>query len=73
MSEKACNPAEGLQALKAYINATPELLSLLYDMDLLPEQCKEGTEAWCNMIILAGWHRNKFAKPSPTTPTAPEV
>lgn len=27
----------------SYINRTPALLSALYDLDLLPEQCPEGT------------------------------
>lgn len=35
--------------LYAYINKTPELQSLLYDLDLLPEQLKDDTHLWRGM------------------------
>jgi hypothetical protein len=35
-----------------YANKTPELLSLLYDMDLMPEQVEEKTQDWTRMLIL---------------------
>lgn len=44
------------EAEKSYLNSTPELLSLLYDLDLMPEQLREGTVNWTRMIILIHWH-----------------
>ena len=44
--------AERFRSLIKYANETPELLSLLYDMDLLPEQCGEMTHDWARMMIL---------------------
>lgn len=41
--------------LIAHINATPELLSLLYDLDLMPEQLKEETHQWGQMLTLTAW------------------
>ena len=41
--------------LRQYINRTPVLISLLYDMDLLPEQVNEGTLDCRRMMILANW------------------
>lgn len=35
-----------------FINETPELLSLLYDMDLLPEQVVEGSDDYLSVIHL---------------------
>jgi len=36
-----------------YINLEhPEILSLLYDLDLLPEQLEEGTKEFNMMIII---------------------
>lgn len=34
----------------AYANENPTILSLLYDMDLLPEQLQEGSYRWGQMI-----------------------
>jgi len=45
--------------LLAYINETPELLSLLYDMDLMPEQLTLPSREGNLMILLAVWHRDK--------------
>ncbi len=54
--------------LNKYINATPELLSLLYDLDLMPEQsCCEKNPDYRRMLILAAWHKDKFA-PTPHPP-----
>jgi hypothetical protein len=41
--------------LLAHINATPGLLSLLYDLGLMPEQLKEGSKQWEQMLTLAAW------------------
>lgn len=49
-----------LQELFQYINNTPELLSLLYDMDLLPEQLSFPSREGNIMIMLTAWHRNKY-------------
>jgi hypothetical protein len=43
----------------AYLNKTPELLSLLYDLDLMPEQLVKRSSQWNQMLILSNWHRNK--------------
>jgi len=40
-----------------YISRTPELLSLLYDLNLLPEQIKRGSIEWHNMLLIANWCR----------------
>lgn len=40
------------EELLAFINGTPAVLSLLYDMGLLPEQLKEGSHGWFQMRIL---------------------
>lgn len=34
------------------INETPILLSLLYDLDLLPEQVEQGSERWKWMVTI---------------------
>lgn len=39
--------------LLVFINATPELASLLYDLDLMPEQLFEGCMAWNRMVNIA--------------------
>ena len=42
------------------INRTPALLSLLYDLDLLPEQLKERTRDYTIMFIIAHlWPEDK--------------
>lgn len=53
---------EHLKALHGYINGTPQLLSLLYDMDLMPEQLERRTLDYKRMIILAEWFRAKEQK-----------
>lgn len=56
------------EELHKYINATPELLSLLYDLDLMPEQsCCEKNPNYRRMMILAAWHKDKF-DPTPQAP-----
>ena len=48
---------EGIRReLHKYINATPELLSLLYDLDLMPEQLEVGSKDYNRMLVLAQWH-----------------
>lgn len=51
-----------VRELLRYINATPELLSLLYDLDLMPEHLKETSWQWRQMLMLAEWHRARFSK-----------
>ena len=41
-----------LEALE-FITGTPELQSVLYDLDLMPEQLKKGSERWNCMLALA--------------------
>jgi hypothetical protein len=38
--------------LLARINESPVTQSLLYDLNLLPEQIKEGTKEWINMALV---------------------
>lgn len=44
--------------LKRYINNTPEILSLLYDMDLMPEQVEMFSRDWNRMLMLAQFHKS---------------
>lgn len=47
------------QSVLNYINQTPELINLFYDIDMLPEQLKPETVEWKNMIIIAlHWQLN---------------
>lgn len=44
------------RSLLKKINHDPILMSLLYDLDLMPEQIKPGTKAWADMAsIVAHW------------------
>ena len=45
-------------SLFRFINKTPALISLLYDMNLLPEQLKRDSQDWRRMLILA--HMAKY-------------
>lgn len=49
-----------LGALLDYINANQDLISLLYDLDLMPEQLEKGTKDWCRMVLLTTWHREHY-------------
>ncbi len=42
-----------IQELNIYISNTNALWSVLYDMDLLPEQLKEGTKDFWRCYMLA--------------------
>lgn len=42
-----------------YISNTPVLLSLLYDMEMMPEQLKRGSLDWYRMLILAERWKSK--------------
>lgn len=44
-----------------YIGDTPGLISLLYDLDLLPEQLKPGTDEWSRMLLIAETWRNSHS------------
>jgi hypothetical protein len=48
-----------VRPLLLYINKTSELQSLLYDMDLLPEQCEHGSRDWRNMLLLTEAWKNR--------------
>lgn len=51
--------------IMAYINKTPELLSMLYDIDMLPEQHmdkdREGKEWWAIFHITMHWRERELA------------
>lgn len=51
--------SEAFKALLAYINDTPELLSLLYDLNLMPEQVEIPSGDCNRMILLTRWHQLK--------------
>lgn len=46
--------------LLQFINDCPALLSLLYDMDWMPEQLKRGTREWILMLLLVEYWKNEF-------------
>ena len=41
------------QKLLRFISDTPPLLSLLYDIDLMPEQLECGSTDWAKMLRIA--------------------
>ena len=45
------------EELLNYINSTPDLLSLLYDIDLLPEQTLKVTHNWERAKAIANMHK----------------
>ena len=48
-----------VRQLLGFINDTPPLLSLLYDLDWMPEQLERGSRDWFRMLMLAGaWKDN---------------
>lgn len=47
-----------------YFNDTPDLQSLAYDLDLMPEQCETDHQIH-HMVSLACWHMNKFKEEKP--------
>jgi hypothetical protein len=53
-------PNEEEAAMLKFINETPALLSVLYDLNLLPEQHidKIGCLGWAQMMSLAGHWRD---------------
>lgn len=54
---------EHIRMLQRYINDTPELLSLLYDIDMMPEQLKIGTREFCRMLAIAeAWRHSNTPK-----------
>ena len=57
---KRMNPQPPVvRQLLAYINETPPLLSLLYDLDWMPEQLERGGRDWFRMLMLAeAWKAN---------------
>lgn len=44
---------KGEKILLDYINATPAMQSLLYDCDLMPEQCEQWTQDRDRMLYIA--------------------
>lgn len=51
--------------LVRYANTQPILLSLLYDMNLMPEQLKEGSFRWGEMCNIIGHFRQALTAPAP--------
>lgn len=36
-----------------FVNNDPDTLSLLYDLDFMPEQLEEDSKSWIKMLIIA--------------------
>jgi len=49
---------EQYNELITYLNNTPQVLSLLYDLDLLPEQLAKGSKDWHRMVKLLYYCKN---------------
>ncbi len=49
-----------VQQLLQYVNNTPALLSLLYDLDLMPEQLERGSRDWVRMLMIAKAWKDRF-------------
>lgn len=57
---------EAEQSLLLYIAATPRLVSLLYDLDWLPEQLTEGSRARKMMLAIAeAWRDDRMHRAVP--------
>jgi hypothetical protein len=50
-----------IQGLLAYICDTPALLSLLYDIDLLPEQTVNTADYRTTLAIADAWKNNEVS------------
>lgn len=50
----------------AFINTHPVVQSLLYDLDLLPEQLKEGTKDWQRMYCIVEHFKYAIENPYDT-------
>lgn len=55
--------APSKQELLTHINQTPELLGLLYDLGLMPEQAAEGTDNYTRMMLIALHDKNTRRAP----------
>lgn len=53
-------PSKQYQKILAYINQTPDLLSLLYDLNLLPEVVQDiPTDRRLMVAVYLGWRAAK--------------
>lgn len=52
-------PKEVQEILDYIRTSPPELISLLYDLDLLPEQLEPKTREWGRMLIVAAYVKSK--------------
>ncbi len=43
---------EATKAILSYINTTPEVLSVLYDVDLLPEETMQDPGNWLRTVLV---------------------
>jgi len=60
--ERETGVAEILADYSGFINARPELMSLLYDIDMLPEQCVTRAGAIRLAGMCAVWKRLEAAE-----------
>lgn len=56
-----------IRTLLKYLNDTPALLSVLYDIDMLPEQLEPNTVEWLRlMILISAWKDREDDMKTPT-------
>lgn len=67
--QAAASGEGGKQELLHFINETPLMQSLLYDLDLMPEQLTENSPRWETVAIIAGHLKEALSRP-PASPTA---
>lgn len=74
MREREEGVDEALAGYGKFINARPMLLSLLYDIDMLPEQCVTRAGAYRLVAMCEVWRKGENGElppaPTPTTPNA---
>jgi hypothetical protein len=57
--KKTTEYTEDVKQLLRYICDTPELLSLLYDINMLPEQSEPGSIDWIKTLTIASAWKNR--------------
>lgn len=55
------------------INSAPEIFSLLYDLDLLPEQLDKGSRDWRRMVIVTEFVKHLLDKNRTPSPEVEEA
>ncbi len=63
---------ESRELLK-FINSTPIMLSLLYDLNMMPEQLTERTKPWFDMLNIANHFRTFQNSVNESQPNIPRT